>query len=143
MLHTTEFQPAVGCTALLDGEQVRIHQRIDARTVLVLGDRITRRVDVADLRPAHEPTLFERWLAARTWAGSDHLVTPASVLMDDYRDWLERHDAAAAWPVNPNRFAIHMREAGHTSFIATWREPGDTQTRARRVYALLLKGRGQ
>lgn len=140
MLHDHKFEPAVGCTAMLEGVVVKVHQRIDADTFLVLGDRITRRARASELSAPPEPSLFDRWIGERTYPGSDQLVTPERTLFADFADWLKRQ--GAPWPTNPERFAWQMYEAGHHRFLASWCEPGDTQHRTRRVYALLLKGAG-
>lgn len=139
MLHITEFTPAVGSQALLDGVLVKIHQQIDADTFLVLGDRITRRADRSELAPPPEPTLFDAWLARRTRPGSPQLVTPVANMFEDYRRWLESEGQAQAYPASIGIFSRQMAAAGHRSFLAFWREPGDAQVRTRRVYPLLLQ----
>lgn len=139
MLHNPKFEPAIGAQALCDGETVKVYQRLPGGWFLVLGERATKRVDASQLLPPPEPTVFERWIAERTHPGSDQLVTPLSVLFADYEQWLEREGLSGAWPINSYRFRHMLAEAGVRSFVARWREPGETQNRARRVCPLLLK----
>lgn len=145
MLQTAEF-PFPGSIAMLDGEPVRVHQQIDAGTVLVFGAKTERRVPVSALTPPPEKSLFRQWLdecVACPGEGGDPLdynsFTPAAVAADAYRAWLAARGHAEDFPLSDYIFTRMMREAGHSPTRGLWRAPGDTQSRTRALYRFTLR----
>lgn len=143
-MHTTAPFPLPGSEALLDGTPVRIHQQIDRCTVLVFGEKLTRRADLSELAPPPEPTLFARWLGERvvTAPTDPEARVPAIDLADDYRAWLSAQGAHGALPVSDYVFLRMMREAGHPATTGYWRAPGDSHARTRVLFRVVLRSTG-
>jgi hypothetical protein len=139
MLHTAQF-PYPGSTAMLDGAPVRIHQQIDADTVLVMGDKVTRRASLDDLTPPPAKSLLEQWIEQFVVsAAAQDVFTPATEAIDHFRAWLERTGHAEAAPLSDFLFLKMMGEAGHKRTHGLWRAPGDRQARTHVLFRFALR----
>lgn len=139
MLQTSTF-PFPGSLAMLDGEQVSIHQQIDGETVLVFGSKFSRRVRIAELAPPPPKPLLQRWLEERVvLTGNYDHFTPAALAADDFRDWLAKSGHAESAPLSDYIFTRMMRDAGHIPARGLWRAPGDRQARTRSLYRFVLR----
>lgn len=139
MLQTAEF-PFPGSIAMLDGEPVRVHQLIDAGTVLVFGAKTERRVPVSALTPPPEKSLFDQWREECLAETRDaQTFTPAAEVADHYRAWLHTRGHEDAFPLSDWTFVRMMRAAGLNTTRGLWRAPGDTQVRTRALYRFTLR----
>lgn len=136
---TAQF-PYPGSIGMLDGQPVRIHQRIGADRVLVFGDGITRNAELSELSPPPESSLFRQWLDACVVEVKDYdCFTPAAEAADHYRAWLKAGGHEDAAPPSDYIFTRMMHEAGHHPTRGLWRAPFDTQARTRILYRFVLR----
>jgi len=113
--------PHSGSEALLGDARVRIISVAADGTRHVRGDRIDRRVDLADLADPSVPAdTFEAWIAERRDDASDappsRRFTPAGRLFADFKHWNALRDVAPRDVIGPNSFNARLRDAGHASF---------------------------
>lgn len=129
----------VGTSALFGTTLVRIHQHLDAETLLVFGPRLQRRVRAGELAPPPEKSLFDQWREERVInAQLGDVFTPATEVLADYRAWLERQGRDEDFPTSDYVFTGMMARAGHKVTRGLHRAAGDRTLRTRVLYALSL-----
>ena len=106
--------PYAGASALYDGNEVTIHQRIGNDCALIHGTGITARVPLADLAPAATAGAFDLWHDAHVARSVAVLApTPEADLYADFVVWLEATDYEANRYASRGAFADALADAGY------------------------------
>lgn len=128
MLSFTPF-PAPGSPAVWQGNTVRILQWNADGTMLIAGQRITRRVEPQELAPA-EPDALDGWIEDRRVVSRERAFVSVDTLFDAYRAWTEDSGVSDFLIYSRHTFGAALQRRGfrptqrHTGLFHRYRQTG-------------------